>query len=151
MRLRFEVSACLLLATTLAAPPASATITLIADGTLTDSAAGHLADLPFTLTPTLTGTTLLSSPAPLTYGSGAGLGLGSGAPAQNTATTFYFTGRSDNLDPSKNSGNPNNARFDPESIRVSNDGKSVFISDEYGPYVYQFDRATGRRVKRDRK
>ncbi len=35
----------------------------------------------------------------------------------------------------------------PKSIRVSNDGKSVFISDEYGPYVYQFDRATGQRVK----
>jgi hypothetical protein len=105
------------------------------------------AALPFTLTPTLTATTLLSSPAPLTYGSGAGVGLGSGAPAQNTANKFYFTGRSDNFDPSKNSGNPNNARFDPESIRVSNDGKSVFISDEYGPYVYQFDRATGQRVK----
>jgi Esterase-like activity of phytase len=103
--------------------------------------------LPFTLTPTLTATTLLSSPAPLTYGTGAGLGVGSGAPAQNTANTFYFTRRSDNFDPSKNSGNPNNTRFDPESIRVSNDGKSVFISDEYGPYVYQFDRATGQRIK----
>src|SRR5689334_6764777 len=162
MRLHCTVSACLLLTTTLAAPPASATITLIADGTLTDSAAGHLADLsgltgtlengapanllgglgsgiayaggntflavpdrgpnatsynskvddtvsyinrfqtvtmgltlnspgaalPFTLTPTLTGTTLLSSTTPLTYGSGAGLGLGSGAPAQNTTTRF---------------------------------------------------------------
>lgn len=32
-------------------------------------------------------------------------------------------------------------------MRVSNDGKSVFISDEYGPYVYQFDRATGGRVR----
>jgi len=29
---------------------------------------------------------------------------------------------------------------------LSNDGKSVFISDEYGPYVYQFNRATGERV-----
>jgi len=103
--------------------------------------------LPFTLTPTLTATTLLSSPTPLTYGTGAGFGVGPGAPAQNTANKFYFTGRSDNFDPTKNSGNPNNARFDPESIRVSNDGKSVFISDEYGPYVYQFDRATGQRVK----
>jgi hypothetical protein len=37
-------------------------------------------------------------------------------------------------------------RFNPESIRVSNDGKSAFISDEYGPYVYQFDRATGQRI-----
>src|SRR5262249_43713272 len=27
------------------------------------------------------------------------------------------------------------------------DGRSVFISDEYGPYVYQFDRATGARVR----
>ena len=45
------------------------------------------------------------------------------------------------------SGNPSNARFDPEGVRVSNDGKSVFISDEYGPYVYQFDRATGQRIK----
>ena len=38
-------------------------------------------------------------------------------------------------------------RFDPESIRVSNDGNSVFISDEYGPYVYEFDRSSGRRVR----
>ncbi|HTR13791.1 MAG TPA: esterase-like activity of phytase family protein, partial [Roseiarcus sp.] len=27
------------------------------------------------------------------------------------------------------------------------DGKSVFISDEYGPYVRQFDRATGQLIK----
>ena len=39
-----------------------------------------------------------------------------------------------------------NARLDPEALRVSKDGKSVFVSDEYGPYVYQFDRATGRRL-----
>jgi hypothetical protein len=105
---------------------------------LTPSAPG--ATLPFVLTPTLTATTLLSSSTPLAYG-------GPGAPPQNTVNKFYFTGRSDNFDPSKNSGNPNNARFDPESIRVSNDGKSVFISDEYGPYVYQFDKATGQRIK----
>jgi hypothetical protein len=59
---------------------------------------------------------------------------------------FTFTGRSDNFGPG-NSGNASNARFDPESIRVSNDGKSVFISDEYGPYVRQFDRATGQQIK----
>ncbi|MBC7682389.1 MAG: esterase-like activity of phytase family protein, partial [Ferruginibacter sp.] len=40
-----------------------------------------------------------------------------------------------------------NARLDPEAVRVSKDGKSVFISDEYGPYVYQFVRATGQRIK----
>jgi hypothetical protein len=120
---------------------------------LTQGAPGD--PLPFKLTPTLTATTLLSSATPLAYGTGAGLGnkidgvtpIGSGAPAQNTANTFFFTGRSDNFDPTKSSGNPNNARLDPESIRVSNDGKSVFISDEYGPYVYQFDRATGQRIK----
>lgn len=65
----------------------------------------------------------------------------------NNAGTFYFTGRSDNFDPSKNSLNPSNARFDPEGVRVANDGKRVFVSDEYGPYVYQFDRATGQRIK----
>jgi len=109
--------------------------------------------LPFTLTPTLQGTTLLSSSTPLAYGSGAGLGtpangqpLGSGAPMQNSAGKYYFSGRSDNFAPG-NSGNPANGRFDPESIRVSNDGKSVFISDEYGPYVRQFDRQTGTLIK----
>jgi len=111
--------------------------------------------LPFSLGITLDKTTLLYSPTPLVYGSGAGLGnkidgvtpIGSGAPAQNTANAFYFTGRSDNFDPTKNSGNPVDARFDPESIRVAPDGKSVFVSDEYGPYIYQFDRQTGARIK----
>ncbi len=105
------------------------------------------AGLPYTLTPTLTGTTLLSSATPLTYGSGTALGLPSGAPAQNTALSNYFTGRSDNFDATKTSTNPNNGRLDPEAVRVSRDGKSLFISDEYGPYVYQFDRATGQRIK----
>lgn len=111
---------------------------------LTAAAGGGL---PYTLTPTLAGTTLLSSATPLTYGTGVGLNLPNGAPAQNTATANYFTGRSDNFDATKTSANPNNARLDPEGVRVSRDGKSVFISDEYGPYVYQFDRATGQRIK----
>jgi hypothetical protein len=105
------------------------------------------AGLPYTLTPTLTGITLLSSATPLTYGSGAAFGLPGGAPEQNTALNNYFTGRSDNFDATKTSTNPNNGRLDPEGVRVSRDGKSVFISDEYGPYVYQFDRATGQRIK----
>ena len=70
-----------------------------------------------------------------------------GAPAQNTANAHHFSGRSDNFDASKTSANLNNARLDPEAVRVSKDGKSVFISNEYGPYIYQFDRATGRRIK----
>jgi hypothetical protein len=65
----------------------------------------------------------------------------------NNLFQHFFTGRSDNFDPAKNSGNPANARLDPESIRVSNDGTSVFISDEYGPYVYQFNRFTGVRIR----
>jgi hypothetical protein len=102
--------------------------------------------LPFTLTPNLIGTTLLSSKTPLVYGSGCG-SLGNGAPALNAKDhTHYFTGRSDGFDPSKPSTNPNNARFDTESIRVSNDGRTVYISDEYGPYVYGFDRQTGERT-----
>jgi len=102
--------------------------------------------LPFNLTPTLTGTTLLYSPTPLTYGTGVSVGLGSGAPALNTASKYYFTGRSDNFG-AGDSGAASNARFDPESVRVSNDGKTVFISDEYGPYVRQFDRNTGELLK----
>lgn len=118
---------------------------------LTANSAGT--GLPFGLTAALTGTTLLSSPTALNYGSGTGLGtkidgtpLGSGAPSQNANGSYYFTGRSDNY-AAGTSTNPANARFDPESVRVSNDGKSVFVSDEYGPYVRQFDRATGSLIK----
>ena len=53
------------------------------------------ATLPFTLTPMLFATTLLSSRTPLTYGAGCGV-AGSGVPALNTHETHYFTGRSDN-------------------------------------------------------
>ena len=118
--------------------------------------------LPFILTPTLRATTLLWSPTPLNYGkAGAftddhGNPIGGGAPALNSQDRrFYFTGRSDGFafNASKPavfpnlSNNPENARLDPESIKVSNDGQFVFISDEYGPYVYQFARATGERVR----
>ncbi|MEO8151965.1 MAG: esterase-like activity of phytase family protein [Rhizobacter sp.] len=102
---------------------------------LTASAGGAL---PFTLTPTLSSTTLLYSDTALNYGAAT--------PSQNTSDKYYFSGRSDNFAPGLST-NPNNARLDPEAIRVSADGKSVFVSDEYGPYVYQFDRATGQRLK----
>src|SRR5262245_25498640 len=47
--------------------------------------------LPFTLTPMLVGTTLLSSHTPLVYGAGCG-GVGSGVPALNAIDhTYYFT------------------------------------------------------------
>ncbi len=38
-----------------------------------------------------------------------------------------------------------NARLDPEGVRVGRDG-AVFVSDEYGPVIYEFD-AKGRRVR----
>ncbi|MGZ8191499.1 MAG: esterase-like activity of phytase family protein [Methylococcaceae bacterium] len=96
--------------------------------------------LPYILSPALTATTLLSSPIPLTYAAG-------GAPALNIPGHNYFTGRSDNFEPTRNSTFSRHGRLDPEGVRVSNDGKFVFISDEYGPFVYQFNRNTGKRIK----
>jgi hypothetical protein len=124
----------------------------------TDPATGpfDVIGLPFILTPELKATTLLSSPKPLTYGAGgsaagiefSGRPTRSGVPSLNFDNhTFYFTGRSDGFDPKQSSTWPFNARFDTEGMRVANDGRSVFISDEYGPYVYQFDRATGQRIR----
>jgi len=103
--------------------------------------------LPFELTPVLAATTLLHASDNLAYGKGASAGLGNGAPALNAANaTHYFTGRSDNFNARLISTHSLDARLDPESIRVNNDGQSVFVSDEYGPYIYQFDRATGLRT-----
>jgi hypothetical protein len=59
----------------------------------------------------------------------------------------YFSGRSDNFNPDTTSADTNDARFDLESVRVSSNGRSLYQSDEYGPYVYEFDRATGRRLR----
>jgi hypothetical protein len=103
--------------------------------------------LPYSITPQLESTTLLHALLPLAYGSGEGLNIGSGRPAQNWFLVHYFTGRSDNFDPKQSSGDVFDARLDPESIRVSNDGLTVFISDEYGPYVYQFLRSNGQRLR----
>jgi hypothetical protein len=111
------------------------------------SPSGGDAALPFSLTPTLEATTLLFDRAPLVYGSGDGLGVGPGAPALNSRHAHYFTGRSDNYDASQPSSDTSDARLDPEGVRVSNDGLSVFISDEYGPFVYEFSRITGERLR----
>jgi hypothetical protein len=102
--------------------------------------------LPFSLALSQHATTLLWNPTALAYGTGDTI-VGSGAPSLNTSTKYFFTGRSDNFDSSKDSGNPDNARFDTEAIRLSNDGLKVYISDEYGPYVYEFDRLTGKRLR----
>ena len=103
--------------------------------------------LPFTLTPNLQATTLLYSYDPLTYGTGEGLGVGPGAPTENGPNTYYFSGRSDNFNPNTTSADTMDARTDIESVRVASNGRSIYTSDEYGPYVYQWDRATGRRLR----
>src|SRR5262249_27829909 len=90
------------------------------------SSSPNSAGLPFTLVPRLIGTTLLWSRTNLVYGTGANLGVSSGVPPVNDLVHHFFTGRSDNFDASQNSGNPADARFDTESIRVSNDKKTVF-------------------------
>lgn len=95
-------------------------------------------NLPFALTAQLQSTTLLYSNTALSYGAAT--------PALNGNGKFYFSGRSDAF-AAGNSLNASNARLDPEGLRLSNDGRSVFISDEYGPYIYQFDRASGQRLK----
>src|SRR4051812_36647379 len=103
--------------------------------------------LPYTISPQLLDTTLLASPLPLVYGDGSAYGVPSGKPASNSFLRHYFTGRSDNFDPSKSSGDVWDARLDPESVRVSGDGLTFFVSDEYGPYVYQFLRRSGERIR----
>ena len=103
--------------------------------------------LPYAITPELESTTLLYNFSPLVYGTGDGLGVGSGEPALNRPWRHYFTGRSDNFDADHTSGYSKDARFDTESIRVSNDGLRVYISDEYGPYVYEFARFGGYRLR----
>lgn len=105
--------------------------------TLALSQTNNAGSYNYTLTPNLAATTLLYSTSPLNYGAVT--------PAINAADKYYFSGRSDNF-AGTGTTNPLNARLDPEGIRVSNDGKSVFITDEYGPYVYQFNRATGERM-----
>jgi len=94
--------------------------------------------LPFELTPRLTATTLFYSATPLVYGTAP-------VPYGNGPRRFYFTGRSDAFDPARDSADPADARLDGEGLRLARDGKSVFVSDEYGPHLYRFDRATGGR------
>ncbi|MFO1340631.1 MAG: esterase-like activity of phytase family protein [Burkholderiaceae bacterium] len=96
-------------------------------------------NLPFTLTPQLTATTALYSREALVYGPAV--------PPGNRKGHAYFSGRSDNFDPATDSLSPLDARFDPEGIRVSRNGKKVYLSDEYGPYVHEFSRETGKRTR----
>ncbi len=56
----------------------------------------------------------------------------------------YFTGSAAAFD---GTGSPASLRFDPEGVRVSGCGHSIFVSDEYGPYLYEFSLASGKRVR----
>lgn len=94
--------------------------------------------LPYAVQATLKGTTLLWSGTPLNYGPVQ--------PAGVTAKRQYFSGRSDNFAAGASSVDSNHARLDPEGIRVSHTTKNVFITDEYGPYVYRFNRSNGKRT-----
>jgi hypothetical protein len=100
----------------------------------------------YTLVPTLQATTKLYSPTALVYGT-VGSGGVSGTPSENTVGVNYFTGRSDGYNATQNSVSPSNGRFDPEGIRMSNDGSKVYVSDEYGAYLYEFNKATGARTR----
>lgn len=105
------------------------------------------APLPMQLRTRLLRTTLLWSDTLLVYGTGRGLGAASGVPALNARFhRFYFTGRSDGFDAAHASDWPRDARLDPESLRLSPDGRSLYVGDEYGPHLYRFDRASGRRT-----
>ncbi|MGY4515803.1 esterase-like activity of phytase family protein [Lysobacter sp. HA18] len=102
--------------------------------------------LPLRLEPRLLATTLLHAPDRLVYGDGAAVGLQSGVPALNRLRhTHYFTGRADAFDATTLSTSALDGRLDPEGIRVSADGMHVYVTDEYGPFVYRFNRITGRR------
>jgi hypothetical protein len=105
------------------------------------------APLPFRLAPKLKATTLLFDDQPLVYGSGMEAELGGGTPALNAESTYYLSGRSDNFDPAQPSTDRRNGRFDPEGVRVSSDGEHVYLTDEYGPFVYEFERKSGMRTR----
>ncbi len=55
-----------------------------------------------------------------------------------------FTGSASAFDPTNSTASP---RFDPEGVRADACGRRVFIADEYGPFVYQFSIASGKRTQ----
>jgi hypothetical protein len=103
------------------------------DMVLTPASSGSL---PLELNVTLKQTLPLYTSDKLTYGGAI--------PPQNRKNRSYFSGRSDNFAAGSSSTDAMNARLDPEGIRVH--GNKVYISDEYGPYIYVFNRNNGRRI-----
>ena len=60
------------------------------------------------------------------------------------ARKTFFTGSAAAFD-AVNS--PDSLRFDPEGVRISRCGHSAFVSDEYGPFIYEFDLESGKRLR----
>lgn len=56
----------------------------------------------------------------------------------------FYTGSATAFDATNS---PASLRFDPEGARVGACGRSVFVSDEYGPFLYEFSRFTGKRLR----
>lgn len=54
-----------------------------------------------------------------------------------------YTGSAAAFDATNSTGS---LRFDPEGVRIDACGHSAFISDEYGPFVYRFSLASGKRI-----
>jgi hypothetical protein len=75
---------------------------------------------------------------------GAGPGGSGGTVTANLIATHLLTDENANAFTGKSDAGA--LRFDPEAIRVGAAG-TVYISDEYGPYVYGFDPSTGQRVQ----
>jgi hypothetical protein len=80
----------------------------------------------------LAATTLLNSATPLTR------------PAADYPERHFFSGLSSGIDSAVPS---NSMRLDSEALRVASDGRHFFVSDEYGPFLYDFDRHTGQRIR----
>lgn len=74
----------------------------------------------YSITPTITGTTLLSGGRRLKF--------------RGIASAFDSTN------------SPNSPRLDPEGIRVAGCRQNAYVSDEYGPFLYRFNIKTGLRT-----
>jgi hypothetical protein len=114
------------------------TVTTTQEISMTMQRAPRGSALPLIITPVLSKTVLLSSPIALNYG-----GV---VPAENSANRHFFSGRSDNF-VGGDSLHPLDGRLDPEAICLASDRKSVFVSDEYGPKVNQFNRFNGKLMR----
>src|SRR5262249_53052940 len=55
----------------------------------------------------------------------------------------FLTGSAAAFDPTNS---PDSLRFDPEGIRVDRCGEIAYVSDEYGPFIHQFDLDRGTRL-----